>query len=77
MSRAISAQAAPGSSPTSCSGNTDPKQNPIWAEKLELRNGPDGKRRPAAVKTGTTNDARGPGHVRLPAAQPGRRDGSA
>ncbi|MEX1172900.1 MAG: transglycosylase domain-containing protein [Chloroflexota bacterium] len=39
-------------------GNTDPKQNPIWAEKLQLRNGPDGKRRPAAVKTGTTNDAR-------------------
>jgi membrane peptidoglycan carboxypeptidase len=39
-------------------GNTDPKQNDIWASKLELR-GPDGKRRrPAAVKTGTTNDAR-------------------
>ena len=39
-------------------GNTDPGQNPIWAEKLELRNGPDKTRRPAAVKTGTTNDAR-------------------
>jgi membrane peptidoglycan carboxypeptidase len=38
-------------------GNTDARQNPIWAEKLALR-GPDGERRPAAVKTGTTNDAR-------------------
>jgi len=39
-------------------GNTDPAQNDIWAAKTELR-GPDGKRRrPAAVKTGTTNDAR-------------------
>ena len=39
-------------------GNTDPSQNDIWAAKTELR-GPDGKRRrPAAVKTGTTNDAR-------------------
>jgi membrane peptidoglycan carboxypeptidase len=39
-------------------GNTDPRQNEIWADKLELRNGPDGVRRPAAVKTGTSNDAR-------------------
>ena len=39
-------------------GNTDPRQNPIWAEKLELRNGPDGEHRPAAVKTGTSNAAR-------------------
>jgi membrane peptidoglycan carboxypeptidase len=39
-------------------GNTDPRQNPIWAEKLELHNGPDGARRPAAAKTGTANDAR-------------------
>jgi membrane peptidoglycan carboxypeptidase len=38
-------------------GNTDPKQNDIWAAKLELR-GANGKRRPAAAKTGTTNDAR-------------------
>ena len=38
-------------------GNTDSRQNPIWAEKLALR-GPDGERRPTAVKTGTTNDAR-------------------
>ena len=39
-------------------GNTDPRQNPIWAEKLELRNGKGGSRRPAAVKTGTANEAR-------------------
>ena len=39
-------------------GNTDPRQNPIWAEKTMLRNGPDGSRRPAAVKTGTANEAR-------------------
>ena len=38
-------------------GNTDPAQNDIWAAKLMLR-GPNGKRRPTAVKTGTTNDAR-------------------
>ncbi len=39
-------------------GNTDPAQNDIWAEKLQLRNTKDGRRRPAAAKTGTTNDAR-------------------
>jgi membrane peptidoglycan carboxypeptidase len=39
-------------------GNTDPGQNPIWAEALELRNGPKGERRPAAVKTGTANEAK-------------------
>ena len=39
-------------------GNTDPRQNEIWAAKLALRNGPGGSRRPAAAKTGTTNDAR-------------------
>jgi membrane peptidoglycan carboxypeptidase len=39
-------------------GNTDPRQNKIWAAKLKLSNGPGGKRRPAAVKTGTSNDAR-------------------
>ena len=39
-------------------GNTDRRQNPIWAPKLEVRNGPDGSRRPAAVKTGTASDAR-------------------
>jgi membrane peptidoglycan carboxypeptidase len=39
-------------------GNTDPDQNPIWSRVLELTNGPHGERRPAAVKTGTTNDTR-------------------
>ena len=39
-------------------GNTDPRQNPIWAAALELRNGPKGSHRPAAVKTGTANEAR-------------------
>ena len=39
-------------------GNTDPAQNEIWAEKLRVANGPGGRRRPAAVKTGTSNDAR-------------------
>ncbi|HKG56534.1 MAG TPA: transglycosylase domain-containing protein [Candidatus Limnocylindrales bacterium] len=39
-------------------GNTDPTQNPIWSAKLELLNGPRQSRRPAAVKTGTANDAR-------------------
>jgi membrane peptidoglycan carboxypeptidase len=37
-------------------GNTDPRQNPIWAGTLELRNGPGGRRRPAAVKTGTADN---------------------
>ena len=55
--RAISAEAAHLVTDI-LQGNTDPAQNPIWAEKLELRNGPGGRRRPAAVKTGTTNDAR-------------------
>jgi membrane peptidoglycan carboxypeptidase len=39
-------------------GNTDPRQNPIWSAALELRNGPNGEHRPAAVKTGTANEAR-------------------
>ncbi|MET1232352.1 MAG: transglycosylase domain-containing protein [Candidatus Limnocylindrales bacterium] len=37
-------------------GNTDPKQNPVWAKILRLGNGPRGSRRPAAAKTGTTNE---------------------
>src|SRR5206468_3207357 len=37
-------------------GNTDPRQNPFWAGTLELRNGPGGRRRPAAVKTGTADN---------------------
>jgi hypothetical protein len=36
-------------------GNTDPKQNPYWG-KFELTDG--GQRRPAALKTGTTNDTK-------------------
>ena len=60
-------------------GNTDSRQNPIWAEKLALR-GPDGERRPAAVKTGTTNDARDLGTygflLRSPTAASGLRSGS-
>ena len=39
-------------------GNTDRRQNPIWAEKLALANGPDRAYRPAAAKTGTANEAR-------------------
>ena len=39
-------------------GNTDPKQNPIWGKVLALANGKGGKTRPAAAKTGTSNDAR-------------------
>ena len=38
-------------------GNTDKAQNPIWSAKLALYNGAGGSRRPAAVKTGTSNDA--------------------
>jgi membrane peptidoglycan carboxypeptidase len=40
------------------SGNTDPRQNPIWSKVLQLKNGPGRSRRPAAAKTGTANDAR-------------------
>jgi len=39
-------------------GNTDPAQNPIWAAPLALHNGPHGTNRPAAVKTGTSSEAR-------------------
>ncbi len=38
-------------------GNTDKTQNPIWSAKLALFNGKGGARRPAAVKTGTSNEA--------------------
>ncbi len=55
--RAISAEAAFLVSDI-LAGNTDPRQNDIWADKLELRNTTNGGRRPAAAKTGTTNDAR-------------------
>ncbi len=36
-------------------GNTDPKQNPYWG-KYQIVSG--GQRRPAALKTGTTNDTK-------------------
>jgi membrane peptidoglycan carboxypeptidase len=39
-------------------GNTDKAQNPIWAAKTALYNDKGKARRPAAVKTGTSNDAR-------------------
>ncbi|MDQ3128299.1 MAG: penicillin-binding transpeptidase domain-containing protein, partial [Chloroflexota bacterium] len=55
--RAVSAQAAYLVTDI-LSGNTQPGQNPIWSAVLELRNGPKGQHRPAAVKTGTANDAR-------------------
>ncbi len=55
--RAVSAQAAYLVTDI-LSGNTQPNQNPIWSAALELRNGPKGQHRPAAVKTGTANDAR-------------------
>ena len=53
--RAISPQAAFLISDI-LNGNTDMNQNPFWAGTLELRNGPGGKRRPAAVKTGTADN---------------------
>ena len=37
-------------------GNTDMSQNPFWASILAVHNGPGGKRRPAAVKTGTADN---------------------
>jgi membrane peptidoglycan carboxypeptidase len=39
-------------------GNTDPSQNQAWASVLQLKNTPDGSRRPAAAKTGTADEAR-------------------
>ncbi|HEY6057347.1 MAG TPA: transglycosylase domain-containing protein [Candidatus Limnocylindrales bacterium] len=39
-------------------GNTDPSVNQFWGPVLALHNGPDGELRPAAAKTGTTNDTR-------------------
>ncbi|CAN5843075.1 hypothetical protein BH24CHL6_BH24CHL6_16280 [soil metagenome] len=38
--------------------NTAPSQNAIWGQRLRILNGPAGERRPAAAKTGTTNDMR-------------------
>ena len=39
-------------------GNTDPRINEAWGSKLQVRNGPQRSRRPAAAKTGTAQDAR-------------------
>ncbi len=38
-------------------GNTDPDRNLLWGERAQLDT-PDGDRRPAGFKTGTTNDFR-------------------
>ena len=40
------------------SGNTNPAENIYWGPKFQLTNGPGGSRRPAALKTGTTNGIR-------------------
>ena len=53
-------------------GNTEPSQNPIWAE-ARARNGPRAHR-PAAVKTGTANEAR---DLRRTATLPRPRSGRA
>ncbi|MBA2633035.1 MAG: transglycosylase domain-containing protein, partial [Chloroflexi bacterium] len=37
--------------------NTDPAANPLWGPRFQLP-APDGSRRPATLKTGTTNDFR-------------------
>ena len=50
-------------------GNTEPApRTRSGPRSSQLRNGPRGTRRPAAVKTGTANDAPRPRDVRLPAA---------
>ncbi len=38
--------------------NTDPSQNLVWGPMFHLDNGPGGQRRPAALKTGTTDGTR-------------------
>ena len=38
--------------------NTDPARNSTFGHRLRVMSGPDGSRRPAAAKTGTTNDMR-------------------
>ncbi len=56
-------------------GNTDPSVNPIWAENRITAG--NGQRRPAALKTGTTNDAKdlnAYGYIAPPTAQ-GRKNG--
>ena len=39
-------------------GNTNPRDNFEWGPRFQLNNGPGGAYRPAALKTGTTNDVR-------------------
>ncbi len=39
-------------------GNSDPRVNDAWGPVLQVRNGPEGERRPVAAKTGTAQDAR-------------------
>lgn len=39
-------------------GNTNPRDNSIWGPRFAITNGPGGTYRPAAMKTGTTNDNR-------------------
>ncbi len=39
-------------------GNTNPRDNLDWGPRFQLNNGPGGSYRPAALKTGTTNDVR-------------------
>ncbi len=38
--------------------NTDPSVNPMFGPGAQIVNGPDGERREAAIKTGTTNELR-------------------
>jgi len=70
---AVSEQAA-GIVTDILAGNTDPSVNPVWAEHAITSRG---RRRPAALKTGTTNDAKdlnAYGYV-APPSQQGRRRG--
>jgi membrane peptidoglycan carboxypeptidase len=39
-------------------GNTDPEVNPVFGPGAAIFNGPNGERRDAAIKTGTTNELR-------------------
>ena len=57
-------------------GNTDPSVNPVWANAAQLT-AANGQRRPATLKTGTTNDAKdlnAYGYIAPPSRQ-GRANG--
>jgi penicillin-binding protein 1A len=57
-------------------GNTDPRENGVWSDYAQITAG-DGQRRPAALKTGTTNDAKdlnAYGYIAPPSRQ-GRKNG--